>query len=90
MRVLLVMKRQINWQEQDLNIRSQVLNQLVASQLEVPRNRNHRKYWESITGLKQAKGLNVPFKKIYYGKPRLQHYTALPIYLNMIWKGTIS
>jgi hypothetical protein len=28
MRVLLVMKQQINWQEQDLNIRSQDLNQL--------------------------------------------------------------
>jgi hypothetical protein len=37
MRVLLVMKQQINWQEQDLNIRSQDLNQLAASQLELPR-----------------------------------------------------
>jgi hypothetical protein len=27
------MKQQINWQEQDLNIRSQDLNQLAASQL---------------------------------------------------------
>jgi hypothetical protein len=40
MRVLLVMKRQFNWQEQDLNIRSQDLNQLVASQLELPRKRS--------------------------------------------------
>jgi hypothetical protein len=32
MMVLLEMKWQINWQEQDLNIRSQDLNRLVASQ----------------------------------------------------------
>jgi hypothetical protein len=36
MRVLLEIKWQINGQEQDLNIRSQDLNQLVASQLELP------------------------------------------------------
>jgi hypothetical protein len=35
MRVLLVMKRQISWQEQNLKIRSQDLNQLAASQLEL-------------------------------------------------------
>jgi hypothetical protein len=60
MRALLEMKRQISWQEQDLNIRPQDLNQLVASQLELPRNwisRNHRKYRESTTALKQATGL---------------------------------
>jgi hypothetical protein len=34
MRVLLEMKRQINWQEQNLNTHSQNLNQLVASHLE--------------------------------------------------------
>jgi hypothetical protein len=34
------MKQQIYWQEQDLNIRSQELNQLVASQLEFPRERS--------------------------------------------------
>jgi hypothetical protein len=49
MRVLLVRKRQISWQEQDLNIHSQDLNQLAASQLELSRKR-------SVTGLKQAKG----------------------------------
>jgi hypothetical protein len=40
MKVLLVMKRQIYWQEQDLNIRSQDLNQPVASQLELSRERS--------------------------------------------------
>jgi hypothetical protein len=35
--VLLEMKQQINWQEQDLNICSQDLNQPVASQSELPR-----------------------------------------------------
>jgi hypothetical protein len=40
MRVLTVMKRQISWQDQDLNIRSQDLNQLAASQLELPRKRS--------------------------------------------------
>jgi hypothetical protein len=39
-RALLEMKRQISWQEQDLNIRSKDLNQLAASQLELPRNRS--------------------------------------------------
>jgi hypothetical protein len=34
MRVLLGMKQQIYWQEQDLNIRSQDLNQPAASQSE--------------------------------------------------------
>jgi hypothetical protein len=29
------MKRQLSWQQQDLNIRSQDLNQLAASQLEL-------------------------------------------------------
>jgi hypothetical protein len=37
MRVLLEIKWHINWQEQGLNIRSQELNQLAASQLELPR-----------------------------------------------------
>jgi hypothetical protein len=37
MRVLLEMKRQISWEKQDLNIRSQDLNQLAASQLEFPK-----------------------------------------------------
>jgi hypothetical protein len=40
MRGLLVMKRQISWQERDLNIRSQDLNQLATSQLELPRKRS--------------------------------------------------
>jgi hypothetical protein len=49
-RVLLEMKRQISWHERDLNILSQDLNQLVASQLKLPKkavrdwtNRNHKK-----------------------------------------------
>jgi hypothetical protein len=37
---LLKMKQQINWQGQDLNIRSQDLNQPAASQLELPRGRS--------------------------------------------------
>jgi hypothetical protein len=56
MRVLLRMKPQISWQEQDLN-------QLAASQLELPRERSGtglteitKKHWESTIGLKQAKG----------------------------------
>jgi hypothetical protein len=40
MRVLLGMKPQISCKEQDLNIRSQDLNQLAASQLELPRQRS--------------------------------------------------
>jgi hypothetical protein len=40
MGVLLVMKRQISWQEQDLNIHTQDVNQLAASQLELPRKRS--------------------------------------------------
>jgi hypothetical protein len=40
MRVLLEMKQQFYWQEQDLNIRSQDLNQPVASQLEKPKERS--------------------------------------------------
>jgi hypothetical protein len=39
MRVSLAMKQQY-WQEQDLNIRSQVLNQPAASQLELPRKQS--------------------------------------------------
>jgi hypothetical protein len=39
MRVLLEMKRQFNWHEQDVNIHSQYLNQLVASHFELPRKR---------------------------------------------------
>jgi hypothetical protein len=40
MRVLLVMKWQITWQERDLNIHSQDLNQLAASQMELPRKQS--------------------------------------------------
>jgi hypothetical protein len=64
MRALPVLKRQISWQEHELNIRSQDLNQPVASQLELPREQSGtgrteitKKQWESTTGLKQAKGL---------------------------------
>jgi hypothetical protein len=39
MRALLVMKRQITWQERELNIHSQDLNQLAASQLDLLRKR---------------------------------------------------
>jgi hypothetical protein len=59
MRLLLVMKRHLSWQEQRLNIRSQDLNQLAASQLELPRKWSGiarteitKKYWESTTGLR--------------------------------------
>jgi hypothetical protein len=37
MRVLLEMKQQIYWQEQDQNVRSHDLNQPAVSQLELPR-----------------------------------------------------
>jgi hypothetical protein len=37
---IVVMKRQISWQEQDLNIRSQDLKQLAAPVLELPRERS--------------------------------------------------
>jgi hypothetical protein len=37
MKVLLAMKQQIDWQEQDPNNRSQDLNQLAATQSELPR-----------------------------------------------------
>jgi hypothetical protein len=64
MRVLLEMKQQIYWQEEDLNIRSQDLNQPVASQLELPRELSGtertdvtKNNGKSKTGLKQAKGL---------------------------------
>jgi hypothetical protein len=40
MRVLLEMKQQIYWQEQDLNISSQDLNQPVAFNLELPREQS--------------------------------------------------
>jgi hypothetical protein len=40
MKALLVMKQQIYWQEQDLNICSQDLNQLVASKSELPEKRS--------------------------------------------------
>jgi hypothetical protein len=40
MRVLLERKQLIYWQVQDLNIRSQDLNQPVASELELPRERS--------------------------------------------------
>jgi hypothetical protein len=40
MRVLLEMKQQIYWQEQDQNIRSQDLNQPVASESELPKDRS--------------------------------------------------
>jgi hypothetical protein len=51
MRVLLEMKRQISWQEQDLNIRSQDLNQPAASQLEVPRKRSGTGRTETIKNI---------------------------------------
>jgi hypothetical protein len=60
---LLEIKQQIYWQEQDLNIRSQDLNQTVSSQLELPRKRSGTgrteitKKREFTTGLKEAKGL---------------------------------
>jgi hypothetical protein len=38
MKVLLVIKWQISWQEQDLNVCSQDLNQIVACQLELPKS----------------------------------------------------
>jgi hypothetical protein len=63
MTVLLVIKEQIYRQEEDLNIRSQDLNQPVASHGVAMRavrkwtNRNHAKQEESITELKQAKEL---------------------------------
>jgi hypothetical protein len=40
MRVLMVMKHEINWPDQDLNTRSQDMNQLAASQLVLPRKRS--------------------------------------------------
>jgi hypothetical protein len=40
MRELLEMKQEINWQGQDLNIRSRDLIQPAASQLELPRGRS--------------------------------------------------
>jgi hypothetical protein len=40
MRVLMAMKQQISWLEQDLKIHSQDLNQLAASQLELTRKRS--------------------------------------------------
>jgi hypothetical protein len=62
MRVLFVTKRQISWQEWDLNIRSKDLNQLAGSQLELPRKRlgtgrtdKEKEHWESTTGLRQTK-----------------------------------
>jgi hypothetical protein len=68
-RVLLVMKWQISWQVWDLNICSQDLSQLAASLLELPRKRSgtggteitpkkkkKKKHWETVTGLKKAKG----------------------------------
>jgi hypothetical protein len=63
--MLLAMKWQITWQERDLNIRSQDLNQLAASQLELPRKLSGtgrteitttKKFWEFTSKLKQAKG----------------------------------
>jgi hypothetical protein len=65
MRVLLEMKQQIYWQEQDLNILSQDPKQPVASQFELSRERSEtgrteithkRKQWESTTGPKEATG----------------------------------
>jgi hypothetical protein len=48
MRLLLVMKWQISWQKQDLNIHSQDLNQHAKSQLEWSR-RQSRTGWTEIT-----------------------------------------
>jgi hypothetical protein len=47
--VLQGMKPQINWQEQDLNSRSQDLNQLAASQLELPKKQRSTKMAGRIT-----------------------------------------
>jgi hypothetical protein len=56
--------RQISWQEQDLNIHSQDLNQLAASQLELTRkwskdwmNRNHKKTLGSHNWTQTGKGI---------------------------------
>jgi hypothetical protein len=64
MRVLLEMKRQINWQERELNIPFTGPEPACGISVGVDKkavrdwtNRNHKKYWESTTGLKQAKGL---------------------------------
>jgi hypothetical protein len=52
------MKRQISWQGRDLNVPSHDLNQLAASQQELPRNRSGTGQTEIINniGLKLAKG----------------------------------
>jgi hypothetical protein len=47
-RISWVMKLQINWQEQDLNICSQDLNHFAASQLELPRKQSGTG-WTEIT-----------------------------------------
>jgi hypothetical protein len=52
----------INCQNWDLNVRSKDLNQLAASQYELPKQlsdwttRDHKKHRESLTGFKHAKG----------------------------------
>jgi hypothetical protein len=47
------MKPQINWQEQELNSHSIGVAKKAIRDLT---DRNHKKYWESIIGLKQTKG----------------------------------
>jgi hypothetical protein len=66
MRVLLVMKRQISWQEWDLNICFIGLELACSIIIGVTKkavrdwtNRNHKRHWESPTELKQAKGLTL-------------------------------
>jgi hypothetical protein len=57
------MKRPINWQNQRLKVHLYDLNQLVVQQ-ELPKRlsgteqiETTKKHWESLTGLKQTKGL---------------------------------
>jgi hypothetical protein len=57
MRVLLLRKQKIYWQEQDLNIRPQDLNLLAKIAVRARTNRNHIKQWESTVRLKQARRL---------------------------------
>jgi hypothetical protein len=54
MGTLLIMKLQISWQERYLNIRSQDLNQLSASQFELDEQKS-KKHSESTTGVKTGK-----------------------------------
>jgi hypothetical protein len=63
MKVLLEMKQQIFWQEWDLNICSGpepacgISAGVAKKAVRAWKNRNHKKHWESITELREAKGL---------------------------------